>query len=305
MRTLLVLAGGFALVCSLPLVTGCSPPKPNGATSSVEIPLIQTGSDGAVYRLSAAVFEVTAPDNTVQQLDGNVDQPSLVLQLVPGNYSVHLLPGWTLQRSTDQTTFTPVEAILGSQNPQVIDVFPDNAQQVLFRFFVRDAKGGLTIQFGVVPNPQRLLGTLAFTDASGLLQQYAGKSVDYSIYFDPTQTTTMVADGTRTRTYHADGIAVEYFNDPIGIFAGPIAQESEGGTLDFAIRVNPDNTQTLSGVAHDVTGAPLSFGPTAISVAVDANGFPVDAHFQVSAPFTLTGPTSSGSGSVVVRHELN
>jgi hypothetical protein len=292
----------FAVVAAA--ATGCMTEEL--ASSSIDIPLVLTASDGAQYRLRDASFEIAAGDGTSQVIDGDVDQPSVVVDLNPGSYSVRLLVGWTLERTTDGTTFETVDAILGNQNPQVVRVFPDSAQQVTFRFYVRDGQGTLTVAFGVVPDPQQLFGTLSFTQATGLLANYAGKSVDYSIYFDPTQQQTEVAaDGTLRRHYLATGIAVEFFNDPVGLFAGPLGALGPGGSLDMSIRVNADGTQALNGTVLNAVGNPISFGPAPISVGVDASGFPVDAAFNVVAPFTLTGSQSTASGTTTLHHELD
>src|SRR5262249_50764252 len=106
---------------SLPSTIGCSRGDAAGA-AILELPLLITASDGTIFRLSNATFELTAPDGTIQTIDGNVDQPSVTATLTPATYSVRLRPGWVLQRSTDGgVTFADVSAILGSQNPQVVD----------------------------------------------------------------------------------------------------------------------------------------------------------------------------------------
>jgi hypothetical protein len=303
MRSSVAVPRLLAIAASALLATACVAEEPG---SSIEIPLVQNASDGALYRLSNASFEVVGPDGTAQVVDGNVDAPSVTLELNPGRYTVRLVPGWTLERSLDGTTFEPLEAILGNQNPQTVRVFPDNAQQVVFRFYVRDAQGMLTIGFGVVPDPQQLLGTLSFTQATGLLANYAGKSVSYSIYFDPTQQSTDVApDGTKRRHYAATQIAVEFFDDPVGLFTGPLGALGPGGSLDMSVRAASDGSQTVEGTVVNAAGNPLTFGPAAVSVGLDSNGFPNDAAFSVVAPFSLTGSQSTASGTTTVNHFLD
>jgi hypothetical protein len=301
MRPSIAIAGLFALAT---LAIGCAAEELDGST--LEIPLVQTASDGALYRLRDASFEIVAPDATSVVVDGDVDQASVVLALSPGRYTVRLLTGWTLERTTDGTTFEPLDAILGNQNPQTIHVFPDNDQQVVFRFYVRDGEGMLNIGFGVVPDPQQLFGTLTFAQATGLLANYAGKSVDYSIYFDSTQQETVVApDGTKGRHYLATQIAVEFFNDPVGLFTGPLGALGPGGTLEMTVRANANGTQTVDGVVVNAAGNPLSFGPAPVSVVLDADGFPNDSDFSVVAPFSLTGSQSTASGTTTVVHTLH
>jgi hypothetical protein len=294
----------FAIALSTPLAAACVAAPDD--TSALTIPLVQNGGDGNVYRLSAS-FELTAPDGTVTVLDGNVDAPSLTLALAPATYTVHLADGWTLSRSTDGTTFTPVTALLGSQNPQAVHIFPDSAASASFRFFVRDPQGSLSIGFGVVGSPQQIFGTLSFASAGGVLADYAGKAVDYSTYFDPAaQATEIAADGSKVRHYHAVGVATEFLHDPIGLFAGPLTQAGAGGTLDMTIRVRADGTQELNGASANVVGAAIAFGPATVAVPVDAAGFPVDAPFAVTTPFTVTGsPTSTGAGTATLTHELD
>src|SRR4029453_17593486 len=107
------------------------------------------------------------------------------------------------------------------------------------------------------------------------------------------------------RRYHPVGVAAEFFDDPIGLFAGPLGQLADGGSLTMVIRVKADGTQELTGTYLNVNGNPLSFGPAPVVVGLDANGFPKDAVFAAVAPFTLTAPTSSAAGTVTVNHELH
>jgi len=303
MRQTFVLAL-LAVVPSLFLAAGCVSDGEVEA-SSVEIPLVQTGSDGAVYRLSAS-FDIIAADGFVTTIDGNASDPSLSFLIAPGVYGIRLVDGWTLQRSLDGTTFEPVAASLGSQNPQSVHVFADTAQTVSFRFYVRSGDATLTVGFGVVPDPEQLFGTLSFATATGNLVGYVGKSVDYSIYFDPTQQgTETAADSTKLRHYAAREIAADFSADPVGLFTGPLGALADGGSLDMTIRVAADGSQVLGGTVLNSVGVPISFGPTPVSVPLDATGFPIDAEFSVVAPFTLTSPTSTGAGTVTLHHDLH
>jgi hypothetical protein len=294
----------FALASSI-AAAGCAVDGADDG-ASLEIPLVQSGADGAVYRLRDASFEVTAPGGAVEVIDGDVDVASVSLPVTPGTYSIRLVAGWVLERSVDGTSFESLDAVLGAQNPQVVHVFPDVVQPVVFRFYVRDDLGALEIAFGVVPAPQKLFGTLSFVEATGVLGSYAGRSVDYVNYFDGAQQRLETeADGTRVRHYLATGIGTEFFNDPIGIFAGVVAPQAAGGTLDMKIRALPDGSQELVGAVITFTGNPTSFGPTPVVVGLDAAGFPLDAAFDVVGPFTLVGPQSTAAGRTTLRHTVD
>jgi len=306
MRHSSVVVSALAAVAALSLTTGCVEEQPVEG-SSLEIPLVQTGADGTVFRLSQATFEIIFPDMTTQQVSGDVNQPSITIPLAPGHYGVRLVDGWTLERSTDGgMSFASVQAVMGNQNPQPVAIFPDTDQQVVFRFYVRDAGGSLSVTLGVVADPQQLLGTLSFAQATGALANYVGKTVDYSLYFDGSAQRTAIENGVPVRHYLATGVGAEFLNDPIGLFnPGPIGRAAVGGTLDMVVRANPDGTQEVIGTFYNVVGNPLSFGPAPVSVGLDAMGFPLDAAFAATAPFSLTGPTSTAAGTTTIRHALN
>jgi len=305
MRQSLLLASVLVLASSLSLAAGCVSDDTD-ETASLQIPLVQPAADGGVFRLRDATFEVGAPDGTIQSFDGDVEAGSILVPLAPARYSVRLLAGWTLEHSTDGTTFTPVQAIIGNQNPQFIQIFPDTPSTVSFRFYVRDTQGQLTITFGVVAEPQQLFGIMSFEQATGVLAQYTGLSVGYANYFDPVaQTREVAADGSKQRRYFPAGIAAEFFNDPIGLFAGPIGAQGAGGSIVMVVRVKADGTQELTGTVTTFTGTPISFGPASVSVGLDTEGFPLDQDFATVAAFTLTGPASSASGTATVHHSVN
>lgn len=299
MRQSIVLAAVLAFS-----VAGCVA-EDESESSSLEIPLLQNGNDGALYRLTAS-FEITAADGTATLIAGTADEPSVGFLIAPGAYGVRLVDGWTLHRSQDGTSFEQVDATLGSQNPQSIHVFADTVHTVSFRFYVRSGDATVIVGFGVVPDPQQLLGTLSFTSATGNLAPYVGRTVDYDIFFDPTQQGIEIAsDTTKLRRYAARQIAADFSADPIGLFTGPLGALVDGGSLDMTIRVATDGTQQLDGTVLNVVGVPLRFGPATVSVPVDTDGFPTDAAFDVVAPFTLTSPTSTAAGTVTVRHDLH
>lgn len=294
MRLLVSLVSTLAIAASACAVDDAEP------TASIAIPLVQSVGDD-IYRLRDASFEITGPDTTVQTLDGDVDAASVTLPVAPGPYTIRLLPGWTLEQLADDGSATPLEALLGNQNPQAVHVFPDTALEVAFRFYVRTSTGSLTVSLGVVPAPHQFFGTLTFTEATGVLGVYAGRSLDYVVYFDGGQQ--RGAGG--VRTYAATDIAVEFLRDPVGIFAGSIAGQAAGGRLDMTVSAQPDGGSVLQGAVTTFTGIPLRFGPAPVAAPLDADGTPFDVAFATSGPFTLLTPTSTASGTTTLLHTLD
>lgn len=297
------LVATIALAVS-PLAAGCAfEEAPDEA--SLEIPLVQPGPDGALYRLRGS-FEVERPDASRFTVDANVDAPTLTLTLNPGIHWVRLEDGWTLQRSTDGgMSYAAVSATLGSGNPAGVRVVPNRAVSVGFQFFVRETTGTLSIRFGVSPAPRQLSGGIAFTEGTGAFAAYVDRRVDIQIYFDDAlQTVTTEADGSRARVYETGLNALEIYNDPVGELA-TLASGFAGGYLQHTIRIKPDGTHQFEGRYDGSSGLALTFSPsTSGLVTVDESGFPADAFFYGSgSTVELVGGDGTLTGFLVsIRH---
>jgi hypothetical protein len=71
------------------------------------------------------------------------------------------------------------------------------------------------------------------------------------------------------------------------------------------VRAHPNGTSEVSGRSLTTTGSPLTFGPGAVQVALDAQGFPIDAAFSTTTTFSLTGPQSAASGVIAIAHSID
>jgi hypothetical protein len=261
---------------------GCAGEEPEGEpTATLEIPLVRTGPDGVSYRLNAS-FEVTGPTETFV-VDGNIDEPSVVLELVPGVHQVLLLDGWTLEQSSGGGGYFEANAILASVNPTAIRVVPNRSVSVGFTFFVINELGMLTIDFGVNTAPRQLSGGIAFTEGTQEFIDYSlGAVVDTQIFFEATnQDLVTEEDGSRTRVVSPQAVALRFYNDPFGALA-PVAETFNGGFLTFTTRVRPDATQEFEMDWFSLDGQyelTMGVGPNTILTVIDEDGFPGDAFF--------------------------
>ena len=285
-----------ALALASCLAAGCVATPSDASETAITLPLVQPGPSGTVYRLSAS-FDITAPDGSVRHLDATGDDPSVVVTVVPGINTVHLLDGWALSRSSDGATFTPAPAVLASLNPVNLRIAPNRQVSFAFDFIVRDATTELRLTFGVSEQPRQLFGGILFDQGTGDFAGYAGQRADMAVYFDaPGQQLTIESDGTHARESFTGLAALEFFNDTRGQLA-PLAATFSGGQLDFTTRIHPDQTADFSG-SYQALNPPfpaIAFDPSALLLfSSDADGFPADQGFlAVSVPisFTLNGET--------------
>lgn len=263
-----------------------------GETGTLAIPLIQTGNDGALYRLSAA-FTITGPSGT-QFVDGSTNATSISLDVPPGLTTVELLDGWQLVRSTDGgTTFAPVSALLGSLNQQAVRILANHTAPLVFQFLVRNPDGELSIRFGVSDQPRELAGGWVVTSATDSLTAYAPNTRgDFAVYYGTAGTEKRVLpDGSKDFIINSDATATEFFNDAPGILTSTVAPALAGGYLEWHLIARPDGSQELSGTLYGQRDpyAELSFGPHPFDfpLPLTPDGYVSDAYFAESVPFSL------------------
>jgi len=293
---------------SAPLVSGCATTN-DSETGTLQLALQQVGSDGAVYQLSGQ-FQIDGPGGT-QTVDATGFTPSVTLTLPPGITSVWLRDGWTLAKSTDGgATYTPVSALLGSLNPYLARVLANVSDTIVFQFLIRDSDGQETISFGVVPHPRELAGGVVASAGTGDYTSYARARLDFAIYHDLASTERVnLSDGGKDLVLTAGPVAVEIFNDTLGLLSGTVAPLLAGGSLQYHFIARPDGTQEVSGELDGLSGAPFStlvFGPSLLELGnlpLDADGFPTDVFFnEPLVSFALT--TEFDSGEAVLRGNL-
>jgi len=160
--------------------------------------------------------------------------------------------------------------------------------------------------------------------ATGDFADYAiGRNgrLDFAVFFDLTSFESQtLADGTKQHVYTAFGaggsqgpvpqppgaVAAEFYGDPIGTLAGPVASELSGAFLTYTVAAKPDGTIELTGQLVGGSTA-IDFGPSVIELPPtrDGDGFPRDEFFYDSeTPFTQSSSQGEMTGIMRVRHLL-
>lgn len=325
-RTPRSIIAAAVLAISAPLAAGCvagmDVPQ-TGDTGELIFPLTQTGSQGELYHLANAVFDISGADG-VTTIDGGGNEKQISVDLAPGLFSVSLRDGWVLEKSTDGgTRFAPVSALLGSANPHAFRVLANQPLLVNFDFLIRNTNGTLMIRLGVIPDPRELAGGMVVRQASDGLAAYAqpeNRNLDFAIYYTlaafESQT---LADGTKQHIYSAgqfgvlgpnepedSPVATEFYNDRVGLLSALMARDLTGGFLQYTVAAKPDGKVELSGSVAGLE-TELDFEPSSIddisSPAIGSDGFPNDEFFYDSGvPFTLTSAQGTMTGTLRMRH---
>ena len=314
------------LAFAAPLAAGCATDPQDGqdgATGQLVLPLIQSGPDGALYRLNNALFDITSTTtHLTTTVDGSGGITEVAVPLAPGLYSVLLRDGWELSKSADGgTTFAPVGALLGSFNPNVLRILANQPAIMEFDFLIRNVDGTLEIKLGVTPAPRQLVGGLVINTATDGLAGYADPAnhlLDFAIYFKLSSlASASFGDGSKAHIYTAipdqelgsniatgSAVATEFYNDKLGILSGSVGAALTAAFLQYTVAAQTDGTITLSGTLQG--GAQLDFGPhgiDAILPSIGGDGFPDDVFFyDSSSPFTLVAQEGTLTGLLRVRH---
>jgi hypothetical protein len=292
---------------------GCaSESPPDAATGTVVVPLVQTRPGGEVFHLANAVFDIVGAEGAfVTTVNGGGFEPQLEVSVPPGIVEVFLRDGWSLERSLDGgATFAPVSALLASFNPGVARVLANSPSTLELSFIVRDVNGTLQIKLGVITEPRELAGGYIVETATGALAEYAegaNRRLDFAVFYDLFSISTAAqVDGTKLRVYVANHVAVEFYNDELGVFANQIGPSMAGAFLTYAVVARPDGTFEVSGeLSGGLTN--LVFGPSVIdaitSPTLDAEGFPRDEFFYDSdLPFVQDTDFDTITGTLRMRH---
>ncbi len=290
-----------ALVSTLAgcVVHEAAPDAPD--TGTLTLPLTQTGPHGEQFRLTHATFDLAGGSGFAQTVTSGVES-EIVLPVPPGPTTIQLRDGWSLEQLASGA-FVPVDALLGSANPAFVRMLASQPAVAEFDFLVRSVDGTLTIRLGVVNTPRELAGPMFIDQATGGLAAYAGKRLDFAIFFDlaALDRATLV-DGSKQLTYTAGPAALELYNDALGTLAPLLETDQTGGFLQYTVTARPGGTIELAGSMLGQTSV-LSFGPHAIDTVVpplDVDGFPADAFFlDFSLPFTLDATATDGAGGTL------
>jgi hypothetical protein len=129
--------------------------EPAQALGSLRLPLVTP--DAAKYRLRSAVFAIARAGAAVVSLDSedDPDAEALTVDLSPGQYTISLADGWSLERLGGDAGVTVVRAALISANPVRFTVRNDRVTSVAFTFtttggVVTFGEGSVSVRLGVV-----------------------------------------------------------------------------------------------------------------------------------------------------------
>lgn len=322
MRTPMSLIAAVLLAISAPLAAGCVADADLTQTSEVVFPLTQAGSQGELYHLTNATFDISGADG-VTTVDGGGNQNQVSVDLAPGLFSVSLRDGWVLEKSTDGgARFAPVSALLGSANPHAFRVLANQPLLVNFDFLIRNINGTLMIRLGVIPDPRELAGGMVVDSATDGLAAYAqpeNRNLDFAIYYTLSAFESQsLTDGTKQHVYSAGAfgvlgpnepidspVATEFYNDNLGTLSVLMGKDLTGGFLQYTVAAKPDGKVELSGFVFGGQ-TELDFDPSPIDAtipAIGSDGFPNDEFFYDSGvPFTLTSPQGMMTGRLRMRH---
>ena len=139
-RCCLFLSITFSPACGLDV-------EPHAGVGSLNLALTSQNG-GVTYRLTDARFALEGPE-AMGFASG--DEPQVSMELMPGSYTLELLPGYRLVR-VDDPQGSSVNATLLSTNPAPLLVEPGMTTQVALRFELADgtqvsnARGSLSVE---------------------------------------------------------------------------------------------------------------------------------------------------------------
>ncbi|HSK05510.1 MAG TPA: myxococcus cysteine-rich repeat containing protein [Kofleriaceae bacterium] len=122
----------------------------DGTTGTINVNLVGQAPSGTMYRLRDATIVVQGPTTSSSfDTEDDPDRTSLSANVVVGNYSSTLQPGWRLERVEGPST-TTVPAELKSTNPVHFTVAEDQRTTVPLRFRVLGEDIDLTQGYDIV-----------------------------------------------------------------------------------------------------------------------------------------------------------
>lgn len=114
----------------------CSSNGNNGyqEQGSMSLPLTGVSNTGVTYRLIDGIFTITGEDTALDVSSNDyLGSTTADVTLAVGFYQVMLQSGWTLEKRVGDS-FIPVEAVLMSDNPVILDIDEDSVTTAVFRF---------------------------------------------------------------------------------------------------------------------------------------------------------------------------
>lgn len=107
-------------------------------TGRLQVALKGTSAQGVSYRLRSGTFDITGPSMVTVSTEDELDAASIEVDLKPGEYSVALVTGWSMEREAEDGTLERVAAVLTSSDSQMFTIEEAKTANVRFRFRVTD-----------------------------------------------------------------------------------------------------------------------------------------------------------------------
>ena len=144
-------SGLAAVVCGLLATGGCDATDQTPDTGNLRMGVSGTSSDGTVFRLRDANFQIGAPGGLIASIsteDSDTTLDVLSQPLPAGDYTVNLVDGWRLEEWDEITdTATDVEAVLTSPSNVGVTIVADVTTTTIFTFYT--ASGPVSVGQGI------------------------------------------------------------------------------------------------------------------------------------------------------------
>jgi len=169
-------AAGFSAVA----LVGCSGSGGNDSETAgageISLPLTAQGASGVTYRLRNATFVIqdqyaeeagagSGHDTIVVSSETNPDAPAISVSVPQGYYTVHLQPGWYLEKLGPSGAQT-VQATLLSSNPQSFYVYRQSSYYALFKFGIGGSEFWLNGKVNIYIEVEEAAGAAGVAGAS-------------------------------------------------------------------------------------------------------------------------------------------
>ncbi|WNG54787.1 hypothetical protein F0U59_08375 [Archangium gephyra] len=249
---------------------------------TLQLPLTSTSSDGKVYRLVGATFNITGTQ-TVTVTDTAADTVQTPLQA--GAYTIQLASGWTMERADAPGTAVP--ATLLSPNPLTFTVKKEQISQLRFMFKL---PGDGTADVGIhVDSGGWLAGTIhvEVSDGSGPdvdpYGELVGKDVPFLISFESFTTS---RDGFGVTAVHTGPVTVQFGGVPSEQLER-VAASLEGSMFSFTLRRSGSGAVDFGGGRIENLEADIRLelfpGWIPFTGLLDAEGYPLFRPFETGS----------------------
>jgi hypothetical protein len=271
------------------------------AEGSLRLPLVSPSSNGNVYRLVGATFNIVGPQTVTLSDDTSADTVQTMLQA--GSYTIELAGAWRMERLDAPGTAVPVQLL--SPNPLPLIVTKGETSQVRFQFKY-PGDGAANVGIGV-DSGGWLAGTIQFTQLEYQggeptpFAELVDKSVPFLISFETASTTKSswsedLQVTTAPITFQFGGAPSALLQRAAADLSGlPIFFELRGrpgGFIEFSNASVPSQSGEFRFELHQSTPFQGSF---------DSEGYPARRPFQFDTTVVLRDYMNGVRGTVTVN----